>query len=491
MATFSAAMAVVLLSLAGASVPRDRLGTVLQDLAIETQRLRDAGFVDELASLGAELEDSLARARRAKARTPLPAPAPEQLPQPIGDMASRISRQLEPFIAVGLICVTVALMKGRRPLDLFSVDIFSPWEASLAFTLSSLTGFLLVNQWVLSFLPSNPFTLYFSELAICFLAVTTCVPLLMGGSQLAMTWHTVASFVAVIAFGALCLADEISRVVYFFFAQDSAQAESEDDGLVVVPCFVVFVPFGLFSISLMKVAHKCGIPWSCLEPYSVACVRSCKAYVAARLAGRASASEAPVPLPAAVLVQVVGVGAFMAMIILQFGYVAWVRYNELRQLAVALLRPIDPIFRMAGAPLPMDTVDFAMPRILVSFYLALGCGALYEFWLMRSVLRGYRRRCSRTLPWAAATMGRTAGAKCRAKDLPCPMGHLLLWSSHRQCSDGFSAAHVYSVDALPRAEPATVLGDELAAAELVDRLRAHLHHALERLQVCHPPEGGH
>ncbi|CAJ1346675.1 unnamed protein product, partial [Effrenium voratum] len=357
------AMAVVLLSLAGASVPRDRLGTVLQDLAIETQRLRDAGFVDELASLGAELEDSLARARRAKARTPLPAPAPEQLPQPIGDMASRISRQLEPFIAVGLICVTVALMKGRRPLDLFSVDIFSPWEASLAFTLSSLTGFLLVNQWVLSFLPSNPFTLYFSELAICFLAVTTCVPLLMGGSQLAMTWHTVASFVAVIAFGALCLADEISRVVYFFFAQDSAQAESEDDGLVVVPCFVVFVLyFGLFSISLMKVAHKCGIPWSCLEPYSVACVRSCKAYVAARLAGRASASEAPVPLPAAVLVQVVGVGAFMAMIILQFGYVAWVRYNELRQLAVALLRPIDPIFRMAGAPLPMDTVDFAMPR---------------------------------------------------------------------------------------------------------------------------------
>eukprot|EP00913_Durusdinium_trenchii_P025714 g24130.t1 len=199
------------------------------------------------------------------------------------------------------------------------VDIYSPWEAALAFTLSSFTGLVLVNQWVLGSLPDNPFTLYFSELAICFLAVTTCAPLLVGSSQDSTRWHALVAFASVIGFGALCLAEEI-------------------------------------------VIYRWGLHWRCIEPYGVVVQRRCKAYVTARLAGRASVDDLPVPLPAAVLVQVAGVGSFMAMLVLQMGYLGYVRYNELRLLAVALLRPIEPLFKLAGAPLPTDTLDFAMPR---------------------------------------------------------------------------------------------------------------------------------
>ena len=58
--------------------------------------------------------------------------------------------------------------------------------------------------------------------------------------------------------------------------------------------------------------------------------------MASRLAGRSA--ELPVPLPAAVLLQVAGVGGFTAMLVLQMGYLGYVRYQELRLLAVALLR---------------------------------------------------------------------------------------------------------------------------------------------------------
>eukprot|EP00439_Symbiodinium_sp_Y106_P065466 s1025_g10.t1 len=269
---------------------------------------------------------------------------------------------------LGLICVTAALLQGRRPLDLFSVDIYSPWEAALAFTLSSLTGYLLVNQWVLGVLPSNPFSLYVAELIMCFLAVTTCVPLLMGSSQVSPRWHTLASLVLVICFGALCLADEISRVVLFL----TKEPPKEDTSMVIVPCAVVVLLYiGLVSVCTMKVIARLGVKRRAFEPYGTACVRKCKDYVAGRLAGTADAHSGPVPIPAAVLLQVVGVGAVMAMVLLQMGYMAWVQYNALRMLAVAMLRPIEPLFKLAGSPLPADVLDFAMPRTPT---LALGQG---------------------------------------------------------------------------------------------------------------------
>ncbi|CAE7476606.1 unnamed protein product [Symbiodinium necroappetens] len=141
----------------------------------------------------------------------------------------------------------------------------------------------------------------------------------------------------------------------------------------------------------MKVMARLGVKRRAFEPYGTACVQKCKDYVAGRLAGTADAQSGPVPIPAAVLLQVVGVGAVMAMVLLQMGYMAWVQYNALRMLAVAMLRPIEPLFKLAGSPLPADVLDFAMPRIIATFYLAWVCCGVYLIWLMRSVLHGYRR----------------------------------------------------------------------------------------------------
>lgn len=348
------------------------LAEQLEDCIASLQRLRYAQDKQDLAA---------ANVSASKAQRP-------SVPEPISDMGERVSREMEPFIALGLVCVTAALLQGRRPLDLFSVDIYSPWEAALAFTLSSLTGYLLVNQWVLGVLPSNPFSLYVAELIMCFLAVTTCVPLLMGSSQASPRWHTLASLVLVICCGALCLADEISRVLLFL----TKEPPKEDTSMVIVPCAVVVLLYiGLVGVCTMKVMARLGVKRRAFEPYGTACVQKCKDYVAGRLAGTADAQSGPVPIPAAVLLQVVGVGAVMAMVLLQMGYMAWVQYNALRMLAVAMLRPIEPLFKLAGSPLPADVLDFAMPRIIATFYLAWVCCGVYLIWLMRSVLHGYRR----------------------------------------------------------------------------------------------------
>lgn len=258
-----------------------RLDAVLEHLLLESQQLAVQDLpkqgLDEMDNVVLHLEECLAKLQDIQRHLVTEAASHGvfgnvtnvDIPQPINDMASRVSREIQPFIVVGLVVVTVALLKGRRPLDLFSVDIYSPWEAALAFTLSSFTGLVLVNQWVMSFLPDNPFTLYFSELAMCFLAVTTCAPLLMGASKFSTCWQASASLLAVICFGALCLADEISRVVFFFVVKES-RSSGENYSLVLVPCLVVVTLYvGLLLTSLLKVLYRWGLTWHCVEPYGV------------------------------------------------------------------------------------------------------------------------------------------------------------------------------------------------------------------------------
>ncbi|CAE8586410.1 unnamed protein product, partial [Polarella glacialis] len=143
----------------------------------------------------------------------------------------------------------------------------------------------------------------------------------------------------------------------------------------------------LLVCSFAKVARAFGSPLRIFEPFYEVASRECKEHVAARLAGRAD-SIPPVVMPAALLVPVVGVAAVISMLVLDLGFVAWQRHNELRNLAAAMLSPLTPILQWHH---PLEQIDHAVFRVLICFYVALAVSAIYVAWLLRTVFRGYQR----------------------------------------------------------------------------------------------------
>eukprot|EP00928_Gymnodinium_smaydae_P079849 TRINITY_DN63685_c0_g1_i1.p1 TRINITY_DN63685_c0_g1~~TRINITY_DN63685_c0_g1_i1.p1 ORF type:complete len:721 (+),score=78.21 TRINITY_DN63685_c0_g1_i1:52-2214(+) len=299
-----------------------------------------------------------------------------------------VTHALLPFIVVSLVCVAVGIGRDMPPFDLFSADIFSPLEMAVAFTMSTIVGLLLVENYVTFTRDQNPFSLYTVELVVCFVAVTTTIPMLAGTYRTVERWKTFVSPFALLWFGALWSSGGASMLPYL---RDPGRSFSDDPARVALAVVTAVLYMMLLFASGARVSYALGLRFKLLVPFHEACAKKCKAYADALLRGEVDRSAAPIVVPAALLVQIVGSAAIISIVVIGMALFGWKRYEELSWYALELLRPLQPAFNFFGYPITSAYLQDTMSRVVVTYFGALACASCYSIWLFFSVFFGYKR----------------------------------------------------------------------------------------------------
>eukprot|EP00929_Paragymnodinium_shiwhaense_P075994 TRINITY_DN38968_c0_g1_i2.p1 TRINITY_DN38968_c0_g1~~TRINITY_DN38968_c0_g1_i2.p1 ORF type:complete len:595 (+),score=37.54 TRINITY_DN38968_c0_g1_i2:194-1978(+) len=290
---------------------------------------------------------------------------------------------------VGLISVAVATYKGARPFDMFSIDVHSSMEIGLALTLSFFIVFHIIEDRSMTVNMKNPFVLYLMQLIVSFVGTASAAPVLIGTQRSAARWRAFVSFFAALWTVTIWLSTDVSLLQFF-----------EEPGFVFRKPYDAAgglmasgLSLALFATSFTKVAYAMGYRqarW--VKPYHARFTEKATLYARRRLTAEGVSLEAPVPLPAALWFGMLSVFTVVSTVAAGLAFCAWRDYEDWAEAVVNdWLRPLQRLFILAGAPLPLDQLGFFATKTLVCFYISLFITMAVSCWLMYCVLSGYRR----------------------------------------------------------------------------------------------------